>query len=163
MKNQSKTKINKPYVVGVLALTLLLPILSVFIEKMVDKEQSITFLFIGKWFIFYAVGFRLLMAGIKQISNPAFTARDIFQIEDKSSYIIVKELGFANLCFGFIGIISLFLPEWRVVSAFGSGLYFGLAALNHFIRKSAGANELFALITDIFIFIVLLIYFLLNL
>ena len=71
---------------------------------------------------------------------------------------IVRELGFSNLCFGLIGIISLFIPSWRIVSAFGSGLYYGLAGLQHFIKKPVGANEKFALYTDILISVFLIVY-----
>jgi hypothetical protein len=53
----------------------------------------------------------------------------------------------------------LFLPQWRIVSAFGSGLYYGIAGFQHLVKKPAGANEKFALITDVIIFIFLLIYF----
>jgi hypothetical protein len=37
----------------------------------------------------------------------------------------MRELGFANLCFGLIGLISIGMPDWRIVSAFGSGIYYG--------------------------------------
>ena len=109
-------------------------------------------------FIFYAVGLRLFLAGIKQTTNPAFTAKEIFHIDSPESFPILREIGFANLCFGQIGLISLFLPQWRIVSALGSGLYYGLAGLQHFIKKLAGTNEKFALITDIIIFLILLVY-----
>jgi hypothetical protein len=98
------------------------------------------------------------MAGIRQITNPAFTLKEIFHIQSTDSYTVVRELGFANLCFGLIGIISLFIPQWRIVSAFGSGLYYGIAGLNHFIKKPVGANERLALVTDIIIFMVLGVY-----
>ena len=39
------------------------------------------------------------MAGIRQITNPAFTAKEIFHIDSMASLAIVRELGFANLCF----------------------------------------------------------------
>ncbi len=91
--------------------------------------------------------------------NPAFTAKTIFHIDSPDVYPILRELGFANMCFGLIGIISLFIPSWRMVSAFGSGLYYGIAGLQHMLKKPAGVNERFALITDWIIFALLLIYF----
>jgi len=99
------------------------------------------------------------LAGIKQTTNPAFTAKEIFHIENPDSLPIVRELGFANLCFGLVGIVSLFMPTWRVVSAFGSGLYYGIAGMQHLLKKPAGINEKFALVTDVLIFILLLVYF----
>jgi len=113
---------------------------------------------IGKWFIFSAVGLRLFIAGIKQTTNTAFTLKELFHMDSPESFPIIRELGFANLCFGLIGIISLFLPQWRIVSAFGSGLYYGFAGIQHLLKKPVGTNEKFALITDIVIFLFLLVY-----
>jgi len=82
-----------------------------------------TFELFGKWFIFSAVGLRLFLAGIKQVKNPEFTANQIFHIDSPESYPILRELGFANICFGLVAIVSLFKPDWRIVSAFASGIY----------------------------------------
>jgi hypothetical protein len=162
MINKNPSTVNRPYIIIVLALTLILPLISCFTEKL--SVQPVQFSIIssfGKWFIFYAVGLRLFIAGIRQTTKPAFTAQQIFQIQGAESYPVIIELGFANLCFGLIGIISLFLPGWRIVSAFGSGLYYGMAGLLHLIKKPAGANERFAMLTDLFIFLLLASYILL--
>ena len=150
---------NKKYIISVSVLTFILPAICVFTEIISNKEKIFSFELFGKWFIFSAVGLRLFLAGIKQTANPSFTAKEIFHINNPESFPIVRELGFANLCFGLIGIISLFLPKWRIVSAFGSGLYYGIAGFQHLLKKSASANETFAMITDILIFILLINYF----
>lgn len=140
-------------------LTFLLPLTCSVAEMLVDKQSSVSFGLFGKWFIFSAVGVRLFIAGIKQTTDPAFTAKEIFHLQNPENYPIVRELGFANLCFGLIGIMSLFFPQWRVVSAFGSGLYYGIAGLQHFLKKPVRVNEKFAMVTDLLIFLVLLVYF----
>jgi len=142
----------------VFVLTIVLPGISIWIESLTHDTNVVNLALAGKWFIFYAVGFRLLLAGVRQIFTPSFTAKEIFHINDTSSHIIVRELGFANLCFGLIGLISLFIPSWRIVSAFGSGIYYGIAGVQHLLKKPAGPNELYALISDLFIFLVLGIY-----
>lgn len=151
---------NKQYLTVVSVLTIVLPVICTVVQILIYKDTTISFELFGKWFIFSAVGLRLFLAGIKQTTNPNFTAKEIFHINSSDSLPIVRELGFANLCFGLVGIVSLFMPQWRVVSAFGSGLYYGIAGLQHLLKKTAGINEMFALITDILIFIILLIYFL---
>jgi hypothetical protein len=151
--------LNKQYIISVSVLAFVLPVVCSFAEIIFCKEKIFSFELFGKWFIFCAVGLRLFLAGIKQTTNPAFTAQEIFHIKNSDSFPIVRELGFANLCFGLIGIISLLLPQWRIVSAFGSGLYYGIAGLQHLLKKPASVNETFALITDILIFIFLVIYF----
>lgn len=160
MTNDRSPGINKKYIIVVLALTFVLPLICSLIEIITNKDIFFSFALAGKWFIFSAVGLRLFLAGIKQTTDPAFTAKEIFHIDNPDSLPIVRELGFANCCFGLIGIVSLFLPQWRMVSAFGSGLYYGIAGLQHLLKKRAGINERFALITDIIIFLFLLVYLL---
>lgn len=150
---------NKRYFIGVSAMTLVIPSAGFFAEHILH-ETPLTFVFFGKWFIFSAVGLRLFVAGLQQTAKPAFTAKEIFHIDNPDAFPVVRELGFANLCFGLVGIISLFKPEWRTVSAFASGLYYGMAGLLHLLKKPASANETFALWTDLAIFIVLFVYFL---
>lgn len=159
MANNNSSDINKRYIVVVSVFTFVLPIVCSVAEKLLSKYTAFSFELIGKWFIFSAVGLRLFIAGIKQTTDPAFTAKEIFHLDNPESFPIVRELGFANLCFGLVGIVSLFLPQWRIVSAFGSGLYYGIAGLQHLLKKPVGTNEKFALVTDIIIFLVLLVYF----
>jgi len=151
--------INLKYLAIVSVLTFLLPAICTVAQIFMMQNATFTFALFGKWFIFSAVGVRLFLAGLKQTTDPAFTAREIFHIDSSESLPIVRELGFANLCFGIVGIISLFLPQWRVVSAFGSGLYFGIAGLQHLIKGAVGINEMFAMATDILICIFLSVYF----
>ena len=157
---ENKSKPGRLYFISVLLLTLILPLSSVIIDSFVNKNRTGLYLMAGKWFIFWAVGMRLFIAGVKQVTDPSFTAKNIFHVEDKDCHIIVRELGFANICFGILGIISLFVPQWRVVSAFVSGLFYGIAGFNHIIKKPASANEMIALVSDVFIFLLLCIYLL---
>jgi hypothetical protein len=150
---------NMQYLIAVSVLTFVLPAICTVAQLLINKDTKFLFELFGKWFIFFAVGLRLFLAGIKQITSPAFTAKEIFHINSIDSFPIVRELGFSNLCFGLIGLISLFQPSWRIVSAFGSGLYYGLAGLQHYLKKPAGINEKFALVTDVLIFILLAVCF----
>jgi hypothetical protein len=162
MKRQTIKKppgVNKFYIISVSVITFVLPLLCSIAQVLLSNDTEFSFELFGKWFIFYAVGVRIFLAGIKQVTDPAFTAKKIFHIEGTDSFPILRELGFANLCFGLIGIISLYMQEWRVVSAFGSGLYYGIAGVQHMFSKTGGANERFAMFTDIVIFILLFIYF----
>jgi hypothetical protein len=155
IKKHSDT--NMQYLISVSVLTFVLPIIAFIIEHFISTV-ALTFLLFGKWFIFSAVGLRLFLAGIKQTLQPAFTARQIFHIDGPDVLPIVRELGFANFCFGLVGLISLFKPEWRTVSGFASGLYYGFAGLQHLLKRPVGTNERFALWTDLIIFLVLVLY-----
>jgi hypothetical protein len=157
MTNSSSDR-NKTYIAVVSLLTFVIPAVG-FLGEHLAAQTALTFGLFCKWFIFSAVGLRLFLAGVRQTLKPEFTAREIFHIEGSESFPIVRELGFANLCFGLVGIVSLFKPEWRVVSAFASGIYYALAGSLHLTKKPAGKNEKVALWTDIFIFILLLAHF----
>ena len=136
-------------------MTFVIPIACFFAEHF-SQNTPLTFGLFAKWFIFSAVWLRLFVAGIQQSVKPQFTAKEIFHIHSPESFPIVRELGFANICFGLVGIVSLLKPEWRIVSAFASGIYYALAALMHIIKKPVGANEYFALWTDVIISVVLI-------
>ena len=134
---------------------LILPSISVLIEY--HSSVTITGL-IGKWFTFWAIGLRLLTAGIRQVVKPAFTAKDIFHLDGEDALVIVRELGYANICLGATAIISLFVPEWRIAAAFAGGLYMGIAGINHIIKRPETPNEVLAMISDIFIMAIMGIY-----
>ena len=150
--------ISKPYFISVIVLTIVFPVVSFVIEYLF-YDAVLAFETFSKWFIFSAVGLRLFIAGIRQSTNPAFTAKAIFHIDSTDSFPIVRELGFANICFGLVGIISLFKSDWRMASAFGSGLYYAFAALLHIIKKPASKNEQLALWSDLLICLLLAAYF----
>jgi hypothetical protein len=157
-QNQKASLVNKSYLIIVILLMCILPAIAVITEFYLNRPQSLSMILIGKWFLFWAVGIRLFTAGCKQVINPSFTSKTIFHIENKESFIIVKELGFANICIGSIAIISLFLPGWRMAAAFSGGLFLGIAGINHLIKKPAGLNERVAMVSDLFIGIILLLF-----
>ena len=88
---------------------------------------------IGKWFVFWAIGVRLFMAGMRQVARPQFTAEGIFEI-NKASFAIVREVGFGNLAMGALGLLSLAQSTWVIPAAIVGGLYYGLAGIGHIIR-----------------------------
>jgi hypothetical protein len=139
-----------------------LPLVSIAIESIFFTNSNLIFL-TGKWFVFWAIGIRLFSAGIKQATNPAFTLEKIFGIKSKESLVIVRELGFANICMGFLGTVSLFMEQFRLSAAIAGGLYFGLAGLLHVFKKRESKNEIIAMVSDLLIFIVMIIFVIENL
>lgn len=89
--------------------------------------------------------------------SPGFTAKEIFEINDLKSHPIILELGFSNICLGLLGVSSLAIHEFRLAAAFAGGIYYGLAGSMHLFRKNKNNTELFAMVSDLYIFIVLLI------
>jgi hypothetical protein len=146
------------YFVTVILLLLVLPVGSVIAEAAFSGHSASTISLTGKWFVFWAAGVRLFIAGVRQVIQPQFTAEEIFDIHDRGSFAIVRELGFANLSMGFLGISSILRPGWVVPAALVGGLYYGLAGLGHVFQKGRNAKENMAMISDIFIFLVLIAF-----
>jgi hypothetical protein len=145
------------YLASIIALLLVLPVISILVELIAHTSTDLAFL-VGKWFVFWAVGVRLFLAGVRQTMQPSFTAKTIFEIGDKDAEKIVVELGFANLAMGALGLLSLAQPAWIVPAAIVGGLYYGLAGIKHAMNSGRNANENFALYSDLAIFALLAIW-----
>jgi hypothetical protein len=157
MDNQPAEKLSKGYLISLLLTMLILPLGSVFIDY-IPYPGTPFMLLVGKWFVFWAIGVRLLAAGIRQSTKPLFTLQQIFRIQNPEGRVIVKELGFANICFGLTGIIALFIADWRPAAAFAGGLYMGIAGFYHVIKKPSSPNEVLAMVSDIYIFVMMAAY-----
>jgi len=141
---------------------IIVPLTAIGVEILIVDSSPRLAVVALKWFVFCGIGLRLGMAGIKQIITPQFTAKEIFKIQNDGILPIVRELGFANVCFSVIALISLFIPTFRIPSAIAGGLYFGLAGLLHITKQKDSENEIFALVSDIFIFLIIGILSIIN-
>jgi hypothetical protein len=143
------------YFVAIALLMFVFPAACVAAESLWLRDATDVVFLIGKWFVFWAVGVRLFIAGVRQVIQPQFTAEEIFNIKDRASFAIVRELGFANLATGTLGLISLIRPGWLVPAAIVGGLYYGLAGAGHLAHSDRNFEEQTALVSDLFIFVVL--------
>jgi hypothetical protein len=145
------------YLLMVLGLMLVLPIASVVIEA-VAAGPSDLFWLIGKWFVFWAAGIRLLLAGVRQIAQPAFTAKTIFESTDPATQKVVQELGFANTAIGIVSVLSLIRPGFVLPAAIAAAIFYGLAGLKHIGNPGKNRLETVATLSDLWIFAVLAIF-----
>ena len=143
------------YLVTVLSFMGVLPVASVVVECLLMQTQASTWDSAFRWFVFWGVGLRLLAAGVRQIVQPAFTAREIFQLSSPDAEVIVRELGFANVCMGLGAVVAGFVAAFRPCAALVGGLYFGIAGVMHVVKKPATPNEWVALVSDLFIFAIM--------
>ena len=157
--NEQERASFRAYIVPVALLLLVMPALLTIVEALAGGKPSDLMSLIGKWFVFWGVGARLFVAGLRQIFQPSFTAATIFKIKDEGALAIVRELGFANLTMGAIGLLSLPMTSWLVPAALVGFLYYGLAGIGHLMRPERNAIEQAALISD-FLFAALLAVFL---
>jgi hypothetical protein len=87
--------------VVVLLQTLILPLASGAVDLVAAGGDPI--LVFGRWFLFWGVGTRLMLAGAVQVVRPAFTMRDILGQAYGGTLVVVQKLGFANLAMGTLG------------------------------------------------------------
>ena len=142
----------------VLLLMLVLPAGSVLIERVLVGSAEDPLLLVGKWFVFWSVGARLFLAGLRQCVRPEFTAETILRIESKEAGVLVRELGFANLAMGTVGLCSLAVPRWVSPGAVAGAIFLGLAGIQHVTRKGRNHLENLAMVSNLFVCGVLLLY-----
>lgn len=135
-----------------------LPVVSILIEHFAMTAGSDWWTLVGKWFVFWAVGVRLAVAGLRQVAQPAFTAEKIFEIRDKAAHIVVQELGFANLAMGLLAVVTLAAPQWTAAAALSGAIFYGLAGAKHVLKGGQNRNEMIATVSDIFASAVLIGY-----
>lgn len=111
---------------------------------------------VGKWFVFWAVGVRLLVAGLRQYLQPAFTSREILGIASRDADVLVRELGGANAASGIVGLASLLAPSFVLPTALGAGIFYAVAGIEHVRATHRGRNATIALVSDLWVAAILL-------
>ena len=151
------------YMISVVLLLFVLPVISIVVERLVGAHGLSLLVVVGRWFCFWAVGVRLFLAGLRQTTKPAFTAEAIFRVSEPEAWPIVREVGFANLSMGLLGLLSLWRSEWLIPASIVGGLYYGLAGVGHLGGKERNAKETFAMVTDFVPFVVLGVFVVMSL
>jgi hypothetical protein len=149
------------YVSMIIALMLVLPLISIVAQFMLVDHSALAaasnLAIVAKWYVFWAVGVRLSLAGLRQITQPRYTAETILGLKGAESLFFVRELGFANAAMGSVGIASLFAPSWLTPAAMLGAIYYGLAGINHCFHKRRNKLQNVALVSDLFAAVVLAI------
>ncbi|MCS0501013.1 hypothetical protein [Ancylobacter mangrovi] len=151
------------YYAIILLTMVVLPIVSISAELATTTGIGGFLLVCIKWFAFWAVGVRLLLAGVSQIWKPGFTLKSILGVDDPRAHVIAQELGFANTSIGLAGLLSMVFTSWVLPVAFTGGVFLGLAGLNHLRRPERSLRESVAMVSDLWGSAVLLIAFVLSL
>jgi hypothetical protein len=146
------------YLITVLLLMAVLPIGSIGAEHFYFHSSAPLPLLVGKWFVFWAVGIRLFLAGLRQFFQPRFTAEHIFRIKGDDALPVVRELGVANFATGVVGIVSLAKPGFVLQVAIVAAIFYGVAGVRHVAEKGKSVNENIAMVSDLFVFLVFAAY-----
>jgi hypothetical protein len=145
------------YIAVVALLMFVLPLGSAFAEHALPGAAPFMAL-IGKWFVFWSAGVRLVLAAARQLFQPEFTARQIFKIEGADALPLVREIGAANLAIGAVGAASLWRPDFILPIALAAAIFYAIAGFRHLLETDRSLNETVAMGSDLFVFIVLAAY-----
>jgi len=143
------------YFLIVLLFMLVLPVGSIYLEHSYLHSATPLMLLIGKWFVFWSAGVRLFLAGLRQFFQPRFTAEEIFGIKSDDALPFVRELGAANFATGVVGIASFAKPTFVLPVAIAATIFYGIAGIRHVAESDRNRNENIAMISDLFVFLVL--------
>jgi hypothetical protein len=142
------------YFMMAVALLFVLPAACILGQSLFEPH-AISALMVGKWLAFWAVGMRLLLAGMRQMLQPRYTAEVILGLKSADALFVVRELGFANTALGLIGVGSILAPAWVSAATLAGTIFYGLAGINHLRHKARNARQNFAMVTDLVIALIL--------
>jgi hypothetical protein len=146
------------YLLIVLLLMLALPVGSIYVEYSYLHSTAPLILLVGKWFVFWSAGVRLFLAGLRQFFQPRFTAEQILGIKSDDALPLVRELGAANFATGVVGIASLAKPSFTLPVAIAAAIFYGIAGIRHVAGSNRTRNENIAMISDLFVALILALY-----
>jgi len=150
------------YLAIVLGTMLILPLASLGVAYVASGGSLELLQGLEVWFVFWALGVRLFVAGLRQVFQPSFTAQHIFEIDDAKAHVVVQELGFANITFGTLGLATMAIPSWLFPACLAGTLFYGLAGVNH-VFKQKNRTEWIAMVSDLFAAVVFGTLFVTNL
>ena len=145
----------RTYVTMIVALMFFFPIGCIVLDREYGTAGVDLLFTIGRWFVFWAVGIRLLLAGLRQMLQPRYTAEVILGLRSPDATFMVRELGFANTALGCVGIASLASPAWVWPAAVAGVVFFGLAGINHWRHADRTSLQSVAMVTDLGVALIL--------
>lgn len=143
------------YFILVIGQTVALPVVSGLIELLtVGGDPVVVF---GKWWVFWGVGTRLLVAGIAQVSGKGPTAQILGSTAPSVQEVqLTRELGTANIGMGLAGLLAL-VPGWALPAGLAGGVFLLIAGIMHVPKKGKNPQETVATWTDLVVGVAVLV------
>ena len=143
------------YFVLVIAQTIVLPIISGVLELALAGGDPVWVF--GKWWVFWGVGTRLLVAGVAQVSGRGPTAAILGSttpsVQERQ---LTRELGTANIGMGLAGLLAL-ISDWAIPAGLAGGTFLLIAGILHLPKRGKNAQESLATWTDLLVGIVVVV------
>ncbi|MBS1905184.1 MAG: hypothetical protein JST33_01185 [Actinobacteria bacterium] len=143
------------YFILVIGQTVVLPVVCGLIELLTAGGDPV--LVFGKWWAFWGVGTRLLVAGLAQVSGKGPTAAILGSAAPSVQEVqLTRELGTANIGMGFAGLLAL-VPGWALPAGLAGGVFLLIAGILHIPKKGKNPQETVATWTDLIVGVVILV------
>lgn len=144
------------HLISKVSISIILPLVCILIEIAILKRQSKTIPFKNitlKWLCFWAVGINAISAGVMQAFNPGYTA-NLLHVT-MSDFIVVEELGLAQLSIGIVALLSLKWVGFKKPAVIAYGTYIFGCIIIHFLRFSViDTGEIISTLNDLWILVV---------
>lgn len=135
------------YAILVIGQTIVLPLVSGIAELVLAGGDPV--LVLGKWWVFWGVGTRLLVAGIAQVSGKGPTAEILGAARPSAQEVqLTRELGTANIGMALAGLLAL-VPGWALPAGLAGGVFLLIAGVMHLRKQGKNAKETLATWTDL--------------
>lgn len=138
--------------INIMFLTVL-PLLSAAAEYHFAKV-NISAALVGKWFIFWTVGIRFLVAGFIQVIRQGRGGSAILLQGDQSGEF-GKILGLVKMFLAGLAFLCMMKESWSLLAAITVGIYVGLAGFQHDFKKPGTAEGWISMIYDMIVFVVI--------
>lgn len=110
-----------------------LPLVSLIIEHKINDVEIQAGL-VGKWFVFWTVGIRLLIGGVVQIL-AALRQGNTILLRSNAGSDTRKIVGIVKMALAVLGFLCIINDKWSLLAAVTAGFYIGLAGFQHDFKK----------------------------
>ncbi len=148
-RGEGRRLLGMGYFIGVLLQTVVLPLVAGTVELTLSGGSPIEVY--GRWWVFWGVGTRLLVAGAVQLVRPGTTAEILGAARPThAERQVARELSTANLGMGLAGLLAL-VPAWAAPAGTAGGVFLLAAGLMHVAKKNKNPQEVLATWTDLLV------------
>lgn len=128
-----------------------LPLVSAAVEYHFTKT-GMSAVLVGKWFIFWTVGIRFLVAGFTQVIRQG---RGALILQGDTTGGFGKVLGLVKMLLAGMAFLCVMKDSWSLLAAITVGVYVGLAGFQHDFKKPNTAEGWISMVYDMIVFTVI--------
>ncbi len=112
-------------------------------------------LLLGRWFVFWTIGVRLMVAGLTEVMSSRRQGNIIF-LQGSESGEYRKIIGYLKILLAALGFLCMIKAQSSLIAALTAGIYLGLTGFRHDFKKPCTAIEWLYLGYDIIVFFVII-------